>query len=235
MRCCTAKNWSTPTSATLTNAMTDRLPNDDRRSANTRFSVGLTGGIGSGKSTVADLFALRGAAIIDTDVIAHRLTGPSGKAIPAIRAAFGTEVLAAENALDRSAMRARIFSDPPARKKLESILHPMIRKECEREARLASGPYLMFVVPLLVESGTWRDRVSRILVVDCDEEEQVRRVMQRNNLPREQVLAILAAQASRQERLAVADDLIVNHLDLQSLHPEIDRLHAFYITLARAA
>lgn len=215
--------------------MTGGASKDVSRFGRTGFSVGLTGGIGSGKSTVADLFALRGAAIVDTDVIAHQLTAASGKAMPEIRSAFGDQVLTADGALDRPAMRDRIFSDPLARQRLEAILHPMIREESERSAEQAAGSYVMFVVPLLVESGGWQQRVSRVLVVDCDEEEQIRRVMQRNTLPRDQVLAILAAQAPRSQRLAIADDIIVNHLDPQSLIPEVDRLHALYMTLARVS
>lgn len=207
---------------------------DNKRTAGARFSVGLTGGIGSGKSTVADLFAQRGATLIDTDVIAHRLTAASGRAMPAIRAAFGDTMLTVDGALDRAAMRRQIFSDPASRKRLEDILHPMIGEECAALAVQATGPYVIFVVPLLVESGNWVGRVNRILAIDCDGEEQVRRVMQRNNLSREQVLAIIATQATRSQRLAAADDIIVNHGDPESLAPEVDRLHALYLSMARA-
>lgn len=197
------------------------------------FLVGLTGGIGSGKSTVADLFAARGTAVVDTDVIAHQLTSAAGRAMAPIRAAFGDHVLTADGALDRAAMRAWVFSNPDARHILESILHPMIRKECEQAIRQATGPYHIVVVPLLVETGEWRARVQRVLVVDCEEEEQIRRVMQRNRLSRDQVLAIMAAQASRAQRLAAADDVILNGQGRQAaaLVPEVDRLHALYQTL----
>lgn len=200
-----------------------------------RFSVGITGGIGSGKTTVADMFAARGAAIIDTDLIAHRLTAPGGAAIAAIRAQFGAAFLTADGAMDRARMRAHVFSEPAAKGRLEAILHPLIRIEVERAARQAQGAYLMFVVPLLVESGpSWKQRVSRVLVVDCQEQTQVRRVMSRSGLPEAQVRAIMAAQATRQERLAAADDVIDNDGDALALVPQVDRLHARYVSMATA-
>lgn len=197
-----------------------------------RFSVGLTGGIGSGKSTVADLFAARGATIIDTDLIAHHLCAPDGAAIAAIRARFGAAFIAADGAMDRVAMRDKVFSDPAARQQLEAILHPLIRAETERAARQAQGDYLMPVVPLLVESGNWVHRVTRVLVIDCPEELQIRRVMQRNQLSREQVLAIMASQVTRATRLAAANDVIANDADASALLPQVERLHALYLTLA---
>jgi dephospho-CoA kinase len=193
-----------------------------------RFSVGLTGGIGSGKSTVADMFAARGAALIDTDLIAHQLTAAGGAAMPAIKAQFGPAFLTAEGAMDRARMRACVFGEPGARARLEAVLHPLIRIETERAAGEARGAYLMFVVPLLVESTGWRDRVSRVLVVDCPEDLQMRRVMMRNGLVADQVRAMMAAQASRAERLAAADDVISNDGDTLALVPHVDRLHAFY-------
>lgn len=199
------------------------------------FSVGLTGGIGSGKSLVADMLAERGASLIDTDRIAHALTAPGGGAMPGIREQFGDDYVTPEGAMDRDRMRQRVFSDPDAKKQLEAILHPLIRIETERAAQRASGVYPIFVVPLLVESGKWADRVSRVLVVDCPESLQVERVMRRSGLAQEQVLAIMAAQASRAQRLAVADDVIVNDRDPAALAPEVDRLHALYSSLARAA
>ncbi|WP_034296720.1 dephospho-CoA kinase [Herbaspirillum sp. RV1423] len=197
------------------------------------FSVGLTGGIGSGKTTVANLFAERGAALIDTDAIAHQLTTPGGAAIASIRAAFGDGFIDADGAMDRARMRAHVFADAGARQRLESILHPLIRSETVRAAGEAHGDYLIFVVPLLVESQQWRKRASRILVVDCTEEVQIARVMQRNGMTREQVQAIIAAQATRAERLAVADDVIENNLDTAALLPQIERLHALYLSLAK--
>lgn len=200
-----------------------------------RFSVGITGGIGSGKTTVADMFAARGAAIIDTDLIAHQLTAPGGAAIAAIRAQFGDAFLTADGAMDRPRMRAYVFSKPAAKERLEAILHPLIRTEVERAARQAQGEYLMFVVPLLVESGPpWKQRVSRVLVVDCQEQTQVRRVMSRSGLPEAQVRAIMAAQATRQQRLAAADDVIDNDGDALALVPQVDRLHARYASMAAA-
>lgn len=197
------------------------------------FSIGLTGGIGSGKSLVADLLGARGAAIIDTDLIAHQLTAPGGAAMPAIREAFGEEVVTAEGALDRAAMRDRVFSDAEARRRLEAILHPMIGHQAELAAQAAAdAPYRVFVVPLLVESGRWTERVDRVLVVDCPEALQVQRVMQRNRLSAAQVEAIMAAQASRAQRLAAADDVIVNDGTLSQVEAAVERLHGVYLDLA---
>lgn len=197
-----------------------------------RFSVGLTGGIGSGKTTVADMLAARGATVIDTDRIAHQLAAPGGLAIPEIRAQFGEAFLAADSAMDRAKMREYVFAEPGAKARLEAILHPLIRIEAERAAEQAQGAYLVFVVPLLVESETWRQRVSRVLVVDCPEQVQIQRVISRSGLSEPQVRAIMAAQASRQERLAAADDVINNDGDTLALVPQVDRLHAFYASLA---
>jgi dephospho-CoA kinase len=199
-----------------------------------RFSIGLTGGIGSGKTTVADMFTARGAAIVDTDQIAHALTAPGGLAIDAIKSQFGEAFLTPEGAMDRARMRAYVFQEPAAKARLEAILHPLIRIETERAAAEAKGDYLMFAVPLLVESRTWKERVSRVLVVDCQEETQVRRVISRSGLPEAQVRAIMQAQASRAERLAAADDVIDNDGDPIDLVPQVDRLHAIYLAAARA-
>jgi dephospho-CoA kinase len=196
------------------------------------FVVGLTGGIGSGKSAVGRLFEQRGIAVIDTDAIAHQLTTPGGAAMPAIRAAFGDAVATADGALDRAAMRAIVFADPPARKRLEGILHPMIREESERRLAGADSPYAVLMVPLLVESGSYRERVSRVAVVDCDVETQIARVMQRNGLARAEVERILAAQATREQRLEAAADVIDNDRSLADLEPQIERLHASYLALA---
>ncbi|HEY8607254.1 MAG TPA: dephospho-CoA kinase [Noviherbaspirillum sp.] len=196
-----------------------------------RFSIGITGGIGSGKTTVADMFAARGAALVDTDLIAHSLTQPGGAAIAAIHAQFGASFLTADGAMDRARMREYVFAESSAKARLEAILHPLIRIETERAAQAAQGSYLMFVVPLLVESRGWRERVSRVLVVDCDEQTQVRRVMTRSGLPEAQVRAIMAAQATRGQRLAVADDVIDNDGDADALVPQVERLHATYLAL----
>ncbi len=199
------------------------------------FTVGLTGGIGSGKSLVADLFAAHGAAIIDTDLIAHQLTMPGGLAIPAIGTAFGAGFIDADGAMDRAKMRQLVFADADAKQRLEAILHPLIQQECERAAANTDGAYLMFAVPLLVESGRWRQRVTRILVVDCPEQQQIERVMRRSGLTEPQVRAIMAAQASRAERLAAADDVIVNDGPVTALAPQVERLHAQYLAQAKSA
>lgn len=198
------------------------------------FSVGLTGGIGSGKTTVANMFAAHGAAVIDTDQIAHELTKPKGLAMPAIAAQFGPGFITSTGALDRTRMREAVFTDPAARHRLEAILHPLIRSECERAAQTAQGPYLILVVPLLVESGTWKQRVSRVLVVDCPEQLQIVRVMDRNSLSEAQVRAIMATQATREQRLAAADDILANNGDPAVLEPHVERLHSLYCDLARA-
>lgn len=193
--------------------------------------VGLTGGIGSGKSAAADRFAALGAAVVDTDAIAHELTGPQGAAMPAIAQAFGPDVVRADGALDRAAMRALVFADPAQRQRLEAILHPMIRQLSDErvQAALVGGvPYAVLVVPLLVESGTYRERVHRIAVVDCSEATQVRRVMSRNGMSESEVHRILAAQATRAERLAIADDVIDNESDLAHLERQVAMLDAKY-------
>jgi dephospho-CoA kinase len=193
------------------------------------FSVGLTGGIGCGKSTVADLFAAHGATVIDTDQIAHALTAPHGAAMPALLAEFGAGFATPDGALDRDQMRRLVFSDPGARARLEAILHPRIRDATAAAAALATGPYVVFVVPLLIESGAWRDRVDRVLAIDCPEALQVERVMARSGLQAAQVRAIMAAQASREQRLAAADDIVLNDDGLALLAPQVERLHAFYL------
>jgi dephospho-CoA kinase len=197
-------------------------------------TVCLTGGIGSGKSSVARLFEARGVAVIDADALAHELTAPGGAAIPAIRAAFGPEVIDERGALDRERMRQHVFGDPAARKRLEGILHPMIRDESERQRAAATSAYVILMIPLLVESGDPRRRCDRVLVVDCPEAEQIRRVMLRSNLGRAEVEAIMATQASRAERLAHADDVIDNGGDPDRLGPQVEALHARYLSLAGA-
>ena len=174
--------------------------------------IGLTGGIGSGKSLVAQCWVNLGAALIDTDAIARALTSPGGAALPAIAAEFGRHMIGADLALDRTAMRELVFREPASRQRLEAILHPMIRAACDREeVANAASPFIVFDVPLLVEStGGWRERVDRILVVDCEEETQVQRVMHRSAWPRETVLAVIAQQATREQRRAAADAVIYN-------------------------
>ena len=198
----------------------------------TRFSVGLTGGIGSGKSAVATLLGELGASIIDTDAISHSLTAAGGAAMPAIETLFGSKYLTSEGALDRAAMRELVFSDQGARRQLESVLHPLIAQKTQVEANQANGLYLIFVVPLLVESGRWKDRVDRILVVDCSEQLQIERVTRRNNLSAGQVQAIMATQANRTQRLAAANDVVVNETSLEALRAELKKLHQRYLGLA---
>jgi len=191
-----------------------------------RLTVGLTGGIGSGKSTVARLLQAHGAHIIDTDAIAHRLTAPGGEALPAIAQAFGPKAIGADGAMDRAHMRQVVFQDPLTRKRLETILHPMIGSATEAAAQAApAGGVCVFDVPLLVESGRWVGRVDRVLVVDCSVETQVQRVLQRNAWDEATVRRIIAQQATREQRLAVADDVIVNeHPSLEALAEDVDRL-----------
>ncbi len=183
--------------------------------------LGLTGGIGSGKSTVAAMLARRGAAVVDADAISRSLTQPGGAAMPAIAQAFGAVFVTAEGALDREAMRQRVFSEPGARARLESIIHPLVGSETARraeQARQAGAPCVVFDVPLLVESGRWRSQVHAVLVVDCPEELQIQRVMQRSGWSREAVQKVLASQASRLQRLAAADVCIANQdLTLEAL------------------
>jgi dephospho-CoA kinase len=196
------------------------------------FVVGLTGGIGSGKSTVADLFAEIGIPVIDTDAIAHDLTAARGAAMPAIVSAFGAAVVGEGGALDRRRMREIIFADREAKRRLEAILHPLIRAESDARCRAASGaPYVLLVVPLLVEAAAYRERVDRTLVVDCDEALQVSRVMKRG-LAADEVRAIMATQASRERRLAAADDVIVNNGEPGDLDAQVMLLHRRYLALA---
>ncbi len=198
------------------------------------YVIGLTGGIGSGKSAAADRFAALGAHLVDTDVIAHGLTRPGGAAIDAIRALFGAESIAADGSMERAKVRAIVFADPAARKDLEGVLHPMIRAESARQiAAAGAAPYVVHVVPLLVESAGHRNRVNRVLVVDCTEEVQVARVKQRSGLAEDEVRRIIAAQAPRAERLAAADDVIDNSGPLAALAPQVEALHERYCTLAR--
>lgn len=193
------------------------------------YVVGLTGGIGSGKSTVAELFVAQGAALVDTDRIAHELTAADGAAMPLLRQAFGDLVVAADGALDRAAMRRLVFADAAARARLEGILHPMIRELSAERCRAADAPYVLLAVPLLVESGSYRERCQRILVVDCPESLQVERVMARSGLARAEVEAILASQATRQQRLAIADDVISNDGEPARLDPQVAILHQQYL------
>ena len=191
--------------------------------------IGLTGGIASGKSTVADLFAGHGVPIIDTDVIARQLVQPGMPALHEIRAAFGDGVFNSQGQLDRTSMREIVFSDTSRREQLESILHPRIRDEAIAQSGAKDGPYQIIVVPLLVES-TMREFMDRVLVVDCDEETQLRRLLARDAENEDQARRILAAQASRAERLAIADDVISNSDDLAKTRQQVDALHEQYLS-----
>jgi len=199
----------------------------------TPYTVGLTGGIGSGKSAVADLFEKRGVAVVDSDEIAHELTRAGGAAIDPIRKAFGPEVVGADGALDRARMRALAFGHGTERRKLEAILHPLIREESARRLERARSSYAVLVIPLLVEAGIDRSRYARVLVIDCPEAQQIERVMRRSGLPEQEVRAIIAAQATREQRLTRADDVIDNSGPLDALDSQVASLHEKYLILAR--
>ena len=199
-----------------------------------RYTVGLTGGIGSGKSTVADRFAALGVTIVDADIAAHRLTAPGGEAIDAIRDAFGSGFITADGALDRAAMRARVFDDAGERRRLEAILHPLIRAASDRERAEAVSPYVMLVVTLLFESENRAGTVQRTLVIACDEAVQIARVMRRSALTEAEVKAIIATQMPAAERIARADDVIDNSGDASALEAPIAELHRRYLDAAAA-
>ena len=196
------------------------------------FVVGLTGGIGSGKSAATSFFAALGIAVVDTDAIAHELTAAGGAAMPALVVEFGPTVTTADGALDRARMRRLVFADPAARGRLEDILHPLIREVSDNRCRDAVSPYVILAVPLLVESASYRERCARIVVVDCPESLQVSRVMARSGLTGDEVRAIMLAQASRAQRLAVADDVLVNDGDLHHLELQVAEVHRKYLLLA---
>jgi dephospho-CoA kinase len=199
------------------------------------FCVGLTGGIGSGKSSAARMFGELGAAVVDTDEIAHDLTRPGGRAIGPIRRAFGDGYIAADGSLARTRMRQLVFSDAAARGKLESILHPMIRHEVLTRVAASRAPYVVIVVPLLLETGGYRDLANRVVVVDCGEEVQVARTVPRSGITAAEVRAIMAAQLPRARRLAAADDVLHNDSDLAALRREVQALHVRYLELAGVA
>jgi|SRR6476661_5077584 len=198
------------------------------------FVVGVTGGIGSGKSTAADMFAEYGAGLVDTDAIALALTQAGQPAVLEIARRFGPEYVTAEGALDRARMRAQVFSDPAAKRDLEAILHPLIRTQVAAQVRSATAPYVMILIPLLVETGGYPTLVKRILVVDADERTQIERTMARSALTEDQVRAIMRTQVSRQERLAAADDIIDNNGGLDHLRSQVEALHRAYLRLAAA-
>lgn len=191
--------------------------------------VGLTGGIGSGKSAAADRFAELGVPVVDTDAIAHELTGPHGAAMPALAAAFGAGAVRADGALDRGWMRERVFADAGSRQRLESVLHPLIRQQSEARVAEARGPYCVLVVPLLFETGHYLPMLARTLLVDCEESAQLERVMRRNGMDENAVRAIMAAQCSRVQRRERADDIICNNDSLAALRLQVDAKHDYYL------
>ncbi|BCT68683.1 dephospho-CoA kinase [Nitrosospira sp. NRS527] len=194
--------------------------------------IGLTGGIGSGKTSAAKFFAVLGADVVDTDAIAHELTQPRGAAIADIRHAFTEEFITADGALKREEMRNLVFSDSNARHTLEAILHPLIRVEVARRIAHCCTPYAMIVVPLLLETGAYHELIRRILVVDCSEHDQIVRATTRTGLDERAIRAIMSAQFSRKERLQQADDVIINDADMAHLERQVNALHQKYLALA---
>ena len=193
--------------------------------------IGLTGGIASGKSTVAELFADLGVAVIDTDLIAREVVQPGQPALIEIRNFFGDSVFNDDGTLNRSALRQQIFSNDAARAQLEAILHPLIQEETIQRINAASGSYVVIVVPLLADSPL-REHIDRVLVVDCDEVTQIERLLARDTETEDQARRILAAQASREQRLAIADDLIHNNSTIEAISTQVSAIHDSYIALA---
>lgn len=198
------------------------------------YIVALTGGIGSGKSTVADEFATLGATIVDADIIARQVVEPGKPALDAIRLRFGDAMLNTDGSLDRAALRQRIFSSPAEKQWLNNLLHPLIHQETQAQFQVASAPYILWVVPLLVENGL-QQQALRILVVDVDKETQLARTLARDGISRQQAENILAAQATREQRLAYADDIIDNSRCPNELAPQVAELHRQYLELAASA
>ncbi len=197
------------------------------------YIVGLTGGIGSGKSLASRFFTALGIDVIDTDEIARELTQPQGSAIIAIKEIFGNALITADGSLDRNKMRKLIFSNNILRKKLENILHPLIRKEAVRRTALAQSAYTIVVVPLLFETMDYHNMTQRNLVIDCAEESQIIRTMARSKLSEQEVRVIMATQISRQDRLKKADDLIINNQDIKYLQKQVNDLHQKYLLLSK--
>ncbi len=193
--------------------------------------VGLTGGIGSGKSTASGLFAQHGVPVIDADAIAREVVAPGRPALAAIRQTFGAAAIGADGMLDRAWLRARVFAEPGERQRLEELLHPLIREAIRDRVRRLTAPYCIIAIPLLVEKG-WRSEVDRVLVIDAPVEQQIARTASRDQMHTEDVMRILAAQASREERLAAADDVLCNEGDLNALRERVTLLHQRYLRLA---
>ena len=194
--------------------------------------IGLTGGIGCGKTCATNYFAELGIDIIDTDKIAQEFTRPGGAAIDAIKKIFGDALITISGALDRTKMRELVFSDRAAKQKLEAILHPLIYNEVSRRIKQSKSPYTIVAIPLFFETTDYREIIQRVLVIDCDEEKQVARTMARSKLNEQAVRAIMATQVSRQQRLQEADDIIINNDDLDSLHQKIAHLHQKYMKIS---
>jgi dephospho-CoA kinase len=198
--------------------------------------VGLTGGVGSGKSSVAAMFARRGATIVDTDAIARQLTAAGGAAMPALQRTFGSAIALPDGALDRDAMRALAFADPQARKRLEAVLHPLIDAQAQGAAAAVSGAWVIFDVPLLAESARWRERVDRVLVVDCSEPTQLARIERRSGWTRDTAERVIASQASRATRRAIADAVIFNDaIDLDQLDAAVGAVWCLWRAIERGA
>ena len=198
------------------------------------FCVGLTGGIGCGKTKATEIFAELGAGVVDTDVISRELTAAGGAAMPRIADAFGAAYVEPDGSLNRARMRESVFGDAEAKRRLEAILHPLIRDETRRQIEASTAPYVLLVVPLLLETGSYGDLLDRILVVDCDERLQVERVIARSGLSADEVRRIMSTQIGRAERLARADDVLTNDADMNALRHEVTRLHQKYASEARA-
>ena len=194
--------------------------------------VGLTGGIGCGKSAAAEIFARLGATVIDTDQIARQLTALGQPALTAIWEQFGADYFLSDGNLDRARLRHLVFSDTAAKNQLEALLHPLIKDEVRRRLVTVQAPYAIVAVPLLLETGAYRELVQRILVVDCSAEQQVARVISRSHLSEEEVRAIMTSQISRAERLQLADDIIDNHGDRSALQQQVEQLHRSYLQLS---
>jgi dephospho-CoA kinase len=198
------------------------------------FCVGLTGGIGCGKTKATDMFADLGAGVVDTDVISRELTAAGGGAMDAIAREFGRDYLNDDGSLDRARMRTLVFNDEAAKRRLEAILHPLIRSTTRDRIASSQAPYVILVVPLLFETGSYRDLLNRVLVVDCDEAQQIARVVARSGLTEDEVRSIMKFQLPRSERVAQADDVLRNDADITSLRSQVERLHARYLEQARA-
>lgn len=195
------------------------------------LSIGLTGGIGSGKTTVSNIFSELGVNIIDTDVIAHQICAPNGMAITSLQEHFGESYIQADGALDRTKMRHLVFTNALAKQELEHILHPLIRQEAQVAAQNGNGTYNMFIIPLLLESKRWLNHLDKVLVVDCEEETQISRVMKRNQFSRQEVLNIMASQLTRQERLQYADHVIQSEESFAHIRGQVEKLHQYYISI----